>query len=145
LNHRIVRKLRNQREESRHLGAFEQLYAALLDEIDGPFDVASDQGVIDSLAHHFVVGKPSRSRLVEYWYAFGVVALESAPEKVGEQMVVLEPVVVLVEPAQEEVATFDFFKQDLAAIYVREFGGEIAADPLGYRGGHQEVEQRWLE
>ncbi len=49
-------------------------------------------------------------------------ALESAAEKLGEQMVITEPVAVDVEAAQEKIPLFDLLEQRLPA-------GRVGKDP----------------
>ncbi|MDV6286334.1 hypothetical protein R3Q59_38280 [Rhodococcus jostii] len=68
-------------------------------------------------------------------------ALESAAEKLGEQMVITEPVAVVVEAAQEKIPLFDLLEQRLPAGRVGKDPREVAADLFRNRSDHQEVEK----
>ena len=97
------------------------------------------QRVVDRLVEVPVFGEPRRRGAVEPFDAVGIVTLEAAAEKVGEHLVVAEPVRFVVDALKEQPAVLDVVEHRLAARHPRQRGCQPAAGSLGDRGHQHEL------
>jgi hypothetical protein len=117
----------------------------MLDHVDCPLLVSRSQSMIDGLAEQLTIGEPSRCRGVELADPLGMITRESSAQVFGEEVVVSEPVAVVVDAAQEQISALDVFEHRLPTLDACECRREAAADSSGNRGGHEEFEQPRFE
>ena len=135
-----ARQPRGEAEQADHPAVLDQRHGVPLDQVGGPFDGARGQRVRDRLGDQVVLGEPVRRPPVQPRHPVGVVALETAAQVLGEQVVVAEPLALVVERAQEQVAAFELLEHRLAVHAVGQPAREVAAEPVAHRRGQQELQ-----
>lgn len=113
----------------------------LLDEVDRPGGLPRGQRVIDGVTEVAVIGEPVRGGAVQVFEASGIIALESAPQKSGEHLVVAKPLRVVIDAPQEQAASLDILEYVLPAADPGQHRCELPAGPFGDRGRPKEVKQ----
>ncbi|WP_244163476.1 hypothetical protein [Rhodococcus koreensis] len=138
-------KFRDQAEEGCHPRVLDECHAAVLDQSKGVVGVAGGKCVVDSLAEHIVVGKPVRGDPVKFFATARMEAFEAAMKEIGKEVVIPEPVPVVIDALQKQVSAFDFLEHLLAGWNVCQQAGEVTADLLRDGGGQEELEDCRLE
>ena len=90
----------------------------MLDEVDRPGGIPGGQSVIDSIVEVAMFGKPARCGAVKVFDLVGTILPEPTTEKLGEHLMVAEPVPVVVDVLQEEAPPLDLLEHGLPAGHI---------------------------
>jgi hypothetical protein len=87
-----------------------------LDEVSRSTDLPTGERVMHGVLEHAVVGVPLAGSAVQGEGAAGVLAQESSPERLREQVVVAVPGALIVERDDEQVAALELLEHGAAVV-----------------------------
>ncbi len=136
--HQLLRQLLLPAQEREQIAFDHHRHGAVLDKLDGQWEVAGGDGVMDRFAPHLACRVPAIGAAMQLIDLLALLGAQPVDQKLAQQMVIAVPVAVLVERHEQELLALEGF-EDRGAVGC---SGDCAAQRAVHLAENRRLQQK---